>query len=94
QRIFTDFCEHSIFAMPDLPEDNPATAATQYPHLSVVQLFKEPLPLQRERDSDRLRCCRQPPPASFLTTGEAPSTATAPRPPPQKTDWSAKNGGL
>ncbi|WP_211160139.1 hypothetical protein, partial [Aromatoleum aromaticum] len=42
QRIFTDFCEHSIFAMPDLPEDNPATAATQYPHLSVVQLFKEP----------------------------------------------------
>jgi hypothetical protein len=69
--------EHSIFAIPAISEQNPPTAAlhapTKHPHLSIVQLFKEPLTVQR-----RKRIMQKPPesvnPLQATPTPPSPSS--------------------
>ncbi|WP_211162090.1 hypothetical protein, partial [Aromatoleum petrolei] len=47
-------------------------------HLSVVQFFKEPLPKQRERDSDKLASLRQAPQQTFFQLAAAPPASLSP----------------
>ncbi|MCQ6964060.1 hypothetical protein GPA27_29130, partial [Aromatoleum toluolicum] len=55
---------------------------TKHPHLSVVQFFKEPLPKQRERDSDKLNRFRQAPQQTFLNPLPHRPPLSCPPPPP------------
>jgi hypothetical protein len=79
--------EHSIFAIPAISEQNPPTAAlhapTKHPHLSIVQLFKEPLTVQR-----RKRIMQKPPesvnPLQATPTPPSPNRANQSAPPPSK----------
>ncbi|MCC4118528.1 hypothetical protein LLG90_24520, partial [Aromatoleum toluclasticum] len=71
----------SIFATLKPPKRLPV-APTKHPHLSVVQFFKEPLPLQRERDSDKPYRFRQAPQQTFFKSAAAPTTSFHSPPPP------------
>ncbi|MCC4116909.1 hypothetical protein LLG90_16260, partial [Aromatoleum toluclasticum] len=71
----------SIFATLKPPKRLPV-APTKHPHLSVVQFFKEPLPLQRERDSDKPYRFRQAPQQTFLNPPPHYPPLSYPPPPP------------
>src|SRR5690349_4979363 len=62
-----------------------APAVTEHSHLSVVQFVKEPLPLQRERDSDSFRCRRQALPCFLFRSTPPPPTLFPSSPPPHST---------
>ena len=70
QSHFTDMSTQFLRKHPNRRSDLRAVAAIKHPHLSIVQVFKEPLRQQRDRDSDKPHRFRQPPPRTFFTAGD------------------------
>ena len=70
QSHFTDMSTQFLRKQPNRRSDLRAVAAIKHPHLSIVQVFKEPPLPQRDRDSDKPYRFRQPPPLTFFAAGD------------------------